>query len=237
MAWSTGSSHLALYYSSLAHQAAQPRPPRGRPFLSLCLPQGGCLNHSILASALPIGLLDRAHQLNSAEPLRRTQSDFVHSVPSCFGHAHPPSRPRPSANFERGRGASPPLGFSLLSASQPPPPPHRLSCGQSVSRAGRASAPLSKPLGHAHLAQQVSSRFPGLPQKIDPPTRLSLREAAPPTLAYSALAPPTSGGAAPPSGRSAPPTPPASGGAAGPLARPSRGRLRLPRSFSQTEAP
>lgn len=42
-----------------------------------------------------------------------------HGVPSCFGHAHPPPRPRPAGHFGQGRGASPPVGLSAL----PPPPP------------------------------------------------------------------------------------------------------------------
>lgn len=153
---------------------------------------------------------------------------YGHGVPSCFGHAHPPPRPRPAGHFERGRGASPPVGLSAL-----PPPPPQLG---PISPAGWPGFSSAQPAPRPRPPSATS---------LFPVPAVALTEAASPTSApggpahpgLPGIAPPTSGGAAPPPGRPAPPTPPASGGAARPFASPSRVRLRLPRSSPELEAP
>lgn len=91
-----------------------------------------------------------SHPLNSAAgAATATASHLVSATPiRHLGHAQ--------QAISSGVGARP-----LPLASQHYPL-HHLSWGQSALQAGRASAPPNQPLGHAHLAQQVSSPCPRL---------------------------------------------------------------------------
>lgn len=134
----------------------QPHPPATTktPLSAACLSQS-LSTQSMLASAPPISLRDRAHRLYSLSDHSSGLSwgGYRHPVPSRFGHAHRPSRPRPAGRFRRSRGASPAAGSST------PPLPTALA----EANQPRRRTELCKPPGHAHRAPQVSSRSPRQP--------------------------------------------------------------------------
>lgn len=88
----------------------------------------------MLTSARPISLQSArpsSQALLSGHSGSPSWGGYNHPVPPRLGHAHPLSRPRPSDCFRRGRGASPPAGFST-----PPLPTAPAKANQPRRRAG-----------------------------------------------------------------------------------------------------